>query len=61
MEERKGRRDQSSPGEEIGNETGKVTIAHGSVDFCEATPIGQADESRESLYGCETDRDLCSA
>ena len=27
------------------NETGKVAIAHGSVEFCEATPIGLADES----------------
>ena len=34
-----------SPGEERGNETGKVAIAHGSVEFCEATPIGLADES----------------
>ena len=33
-------RDQTSPGEERGNETGKVVIAHGSVEFCEATPIG---------------------
>ena len=24
---------------------GKVAIAHGSVEFCEATPIGLADES----------------
>ena len=32
-------------GEEGGNETGKVAIAHGSVEFCEATPIGLADES----------------
>ena len=32
-------------GEERGNETGKVAIAHGSVEFCEATPIGLADES----------------
>ena len=38
--------------------TGKVAIAHGSVEFCEATPIGLADESKESLYGHETDRDL---
>ena len=28
-----------------GNETGKVAIAHGSVEFCVATPIGLADES----------------
>ena len=42
---------------ERGNETGKVAIAHGSVEFCEATPIGLADESQESLYGCMTDRD----
>ena len=39
-------------------ETGKVVIAHGSVEFCEATPIGLADESKEPLYGRETDRDL---
>ena len=24
-------------------------IAHGSVEFCEVTPIGLADESKESL------------
>ena len=47
--------------EKRGNETGKVVIAHGSVEYCEATPIGLADESKESLYGCETDRDLRSA
>ena len=35
----------TSPGEERGNETGKVAIAHGSVEFGEATPIGLADES----------------
>ena len=40
---------------------GKVVIAHGSVEFCEATPIGLADESKESLYGRETDRDLRNA
>ena len=57
MERRIGRRGQTSPGEERGNETGKVAIAHGSVEFCEATPIGLADESQESLYGRETDRD----
>ena len=40
----------------------KVVIAHGSVEFCEATPIiGLADESKESLYGGETDRNLRSA
>ena len=31
--------------EKRGNETGKVAIAHGSVKFCEATPIGLGDES----------------
>ena len=31
------------------------------VEFCEATPISLVDESKESLYGRETDRDLCSA
>ena len=45
MEVRRGRRGQTSPGEERGNETGKVAIAHGSVEFCEATLIGLADES----------------
>ena len=43
--EGRGRRGQTSPGEERGNETGKVAIAHGSVEVCEATPIGLADES----------------
>ena len=56
-EEERGRRGQTSPGEDRGNETGKVAIAHGSVEFCEATPIGIADESLESLYGRDTDRD----
>ena len=50
-----------SPGEERGNEIGKVVIAHGSVEFCEETPIDLADESKESLYGRETDRDLRNA
>ena len=54
---KRGRRGQTSPGEERDNETRKVAIAHGSVEFCEATPIGLADESQESLYGCETNRD----
>ena len=58
MEKIRGRRGQTSPVEERGNETGKVVIAHGSVEFCEATPIGLASESNESLYGRETDRDL---
>ena len=35
----------------------EVAIAHGSVEFCEAAPIGLADESKESLDGRETDRD----
>ena len=42
---KRGRRGQTSPEEERGNETGKVAITHGSVEFCEATPIGLADES----------------
>ena len=61
MEEIRGRRGQTSPGEERGNESGKVVIAHESVEFCEAIPIGLANESRESLYRSETDRDLRSA
>ena len=32
VEERRGRRDWTSPGEERGNETGKVIIAHGNVE-----------------------------
>ena len=47
--------------EERSNETGKLVIADGSVEFCEATPIGLVDESKVSLYGRETDRDLRSA
>ena len=61
MEKRRGRRGQTSPGTERGNETGEVVIAHGSVEFCEAIPIGLADETKESLYGRETDRDLRNA
>ena len=61
MEERRGRRrGQTSPGEERSNETGKPVIANVSVEFCEATPIGLVDESKVSLYGRETDRDLRS-
>ena len=62
MEKISGRRGQASPGEERGNGTGKIVIAHGSnVEFCETTPIGLADESKESLYEHETDRDLRDA
>ena len=43
------------------NETGKLVIAGGRVEFCEATPIGLVDEPKISLYGRETDRDLRSA
>ena len=56
-EGRRGRRDQTSSGNERGNETGKVAIAHGSVESCEATPIGLVDKSQESLYAREPDRD----
>ena len=45
----------------MGNETGNAVIAHGSVEFCEATPIALVDESKEPLYGRETERDLRSA
>ena len=45
MEGIRERRGQTSPGEERDDETGKVAIAHGSVEFCEATPVGLADES----------------
>ena len=51
----------TSPGEGGSNETGKIVIAHRSVEFCEATPFNLVDESKESLYGRETDRDLRSA
>ena len=39
------------PGEERDNETGKVVIAHGSVEFCEATLIGLVDEPKEPCAG----------
>ena len=63
MEEIRGRRVQTSPGEERGNETGNfVGIEHGSVEFCKAIPIGLLDEpKKQSLYGRETKRDLRSA
>ena len=35
--------------------TGNLIIADGSVEFCEATPIGLVDEPKVSLYGRETD------
>ena len=38
MEEKRGRRGSTSPVERS-NETGKVVIAHGSVEFYEATPF----------------------
>ena len=38
-----------------------AVISNGSVEFCEATPIGLVDEPKVSLYGRETDRDLRSA
>ena len=40
--------------------TGKVVIAS-SAEFYEATPVGLVDESKESLYGHQTGRDLRSA
>ena len=61
MEKIRGRRGQTSPEEERGNGIGKVAIAHGRVEFCEATPVGLTDESKESLYGRETNRDLRNA
>ena len=50
-----------SPGEERGSKTGKVVIVHGSVESCEATPIGPADETKESLCRRETEGDQRSA
>ena len=38
----------------------KLVIAHGSVEFCEATPFDLVDESKKSLYGRKADRDLRS-
>ena len=35
--------------------TDRASIADGSVEFCEATPIGLVDEPKVSLYGRETD------
>ena len=53
----------SSAHQEGSNEAGKHVIAHGSVEFCEATPFDLlVDESEESLYEQrETDRNLRSA
>ena len=45
----------------MSNETGNRIIADGSVEFCEATPIGLVDEPKVSMYGRETDHDLRSA
>ena len=59
--EKSKRRGKTSPGEERSNGTGKVVIAHESVEFCEVTPVGLVDESKDSLYGRETVRDLHSA
>ena len=53
VEERKDGRGQTSPGKEGQRD--------GSVEFCVATPIGLADESKEFLYGRETDQNLSSA
>ena len=61
VKERRGSRGETLLGEERDRETGKVVIAHGSVEPCEATPIGAADASKESLRRRETDRDLRSA
>ena len=61
MEERRGRCGKTSPGEERSNETGKLVIAHGSLEFCDAIPFNLVDQSKESLYGRETDRGLRSA
>ena len=58
MKERRDRRGWTSPGEERSNETGKLSIADGSVEFCEATPIGLVDEPKVSLNERETDQDL---
>ena len=41
--------------------TGKLVIADGSVELCEATTIGLVDEPKISLYERETDRDVRSA
>ena len=44
-----------------GSKSGKVVIANGSIESCEAIPIGPADESKESLCRHEMDRHLSSA
>ena len=46
-------------------ETGKVIIAHGSVEFCQATPISLVDESKKCCTGarraetCVAPRQAC--
>ena len=37
--------------------TGKLVIADGCVEFCEATAIGLVDKPKVSLYGRETNQD----
>ena len=62
MEERRGRPVRHHQEKrEATSLTGKVVIAHESEEFCEETPIGLADESKESLYVRKTDRDLRTA
>ena len=60
VEERRGRRGQTSPGEKGSRETEKIVIAHGGVEFCETTPFDLVDETHKSSYERETDRDLRS-
>ena len=36
--------------------TGKLVIADGCVEFCEATAIGLVDKPKVSLYGRETNQ-----
>ena len=53
MEERRGRRSETSPGEERGNETVKVVIIlHGSVESTKRRQLsGFVDKPRESCTG----------
>ena len=50
MEEIRGRRCWTSPGEERSNETEKLVIGHRSVEFYEATTFDVVDEPKESNH-----------
>ena len=61
VEEGRGRRGWTSPGEERSNETGKVVIAHGSVEFCEVTPFLWPSRRAEGILVDARRTEICVA